>query len=151
MAWRLFPSPVSRINSIFSLQKRLNVRPFLQYKLAASWADLNSSIILKANKCIKRPPRRETHLRLDLLPEVGVDYHDEACQWKKSLFPFLFHRIFIPLSRISHTIPKVYPRYTQGVPKVYPRYTQGVAKVYPRCSQGQKAGITLDRTRVLLG
>ena len=28
--------------------------------------------------------------------------------------------------------------------------TQGVAKVYPRCSQGQKADMTLDRTRVLL-
>ena len=27
--------------------------------------------------------------------------------------------------------------------------TQGVAKVYPRCSQGQKADITLDKTKVL--
>lgn len=26
----------------------------------------------------KKPPRREAHLRLDLLPEVGVDLHDEA-------------------------------------------------------------------------
>ena len=37
---------------------------------------------------------------------------------------------------LIHTLPKSYPRSTQGVAKVYPRSTQGVPKVYPRCSQG---------------
>jgi len=37
---------------------------------------------------------------------------------KKTPFLFLFHGIFIPLSRVSHTPPKVYPRCTQGVAKV---------------------------------
>ena len=53
---------------------------------------------------------------------------------KLSPFLFLFHGFFILLSRILHTLPKVYPRFTQGVPKVY-----------PRCSQVEKAAITLGK------
>ena len=41
-----------------------------------------------------------------------------CCMIEISIFLFLFDGFFILLWRISHTLPKVYPRCTQGVPKV---------------------------------